>query len=72
MIGSEFTKLFNAALDLYILNKICKYIVHHLKNKLALGQRERYILPYIQARFAFKLGHAKFPTRIICLNTILY
>ena len=32
----------------------------------------REILPYIQARFSFKLGHAKFPTRISCWNTTLY
>ena len=30
------------------------------------------ILPYIRARSAFKLGHAQFPTSIICLNTTLY
>ena len=29
-------------------------------------------LRYIRARFAFKLGYAKFPPRIICLDTTLY
>ena len=29
----------------------------------------REILPYILARFALKLGHAKFRIPIICLNT---
>ena len=32
----------------------------------------REILPYIRAQFAFKLGHANFPTGINCLHTTLY